>query len=72
MKKELIYIGADFYYTSSLYEEIKKGESYKRYDWGFVESDLNNGIEIKIKPATIKQLKYFEGKLKKIREDYNK
>jgi len=62
MTHNLIYIGEKFYLQSgtmmsSIYEQ--KNNHYSRTDWGFVSVALSNGDKIKIRPATERELKYF-------------
>lgn len=67
--RKLFYIGDDFYWSSStnmscIYE-INTG---KRYDWGFVQSDLRDGETVNIRPANKEELAWAENMEKKIRE----
>jgi hypothetical protein len=68
-EKEIVYIGRDFYYKSgtmmsSLYQKFPDG-SFKRYDWGFAECDLEEGIGIRIRKATREEVAIFTKELEK-------
>lgn len=68
MTHNLIYIGEKFYsksgtMMSSVYEI--KDKNYTRYSWAEVELALMSGDKIKIRPATDKELKYFNEKLER-------
>ncbi len=71
---QLIFIGERFYSESDtvmspIYEHTEN--AYIRWHWGMVSSHLSNGGKIKIRPATPKELKYFEEQLKDIKEKIN-
>lgn len=62
----LIFIGEDFIVNhdsimSSIY--VESDGAYHRWDWRMVQFHLSNGSKIKIRPATQKELKYFNEKL---------
>lgn len=63
----LVFIGERFYkesqtLMSSIYRITRDG-SWQRYDWGFLQLDISAGKEIRIRPATEKEIKFFEAKL---------
>jgi len=65
----LIFIGEDFYsksctIMSSVYEKHHK--HYSRFSWAEVQLALANGDQIKIRPATASELKYFHKQLEDI------
>ena len=58
-KIELFYIGDQFYSKSYTFmSSIYKIDTYERYDWGFVQIDLQNGKEVYIRPATNEEMKW--------------
>jgi len=48
---ELIFVGEEFYSRSSTMMSSLYTTDFQRYDWGFVQRDLRNGMEIHIRPA---------------------
>lgn len=69
---EAIYIGRKFYSESSsmmsfIYEITESG--FSRTDWGFVQRVLENSENVNIRPATIKELDYFNNELLKYKKD---
>lgn len=67
--KKLIYVGDKYYMESgtmlsTLYEE----GTWSRYDWGFVQRDLREGIPITIRPATKEEIEIVDLKLKRIKD----
>lgn len=61
---KLVIIGKRFYEESQtlmsmVYRENPKGTFY-RYDWGYMQLDMEAGKEIHIRPATKDELKFFE------------
>jgi len=67
---ELVYIGRDFYFKSgtamsSIYRRV--GKQFVRFDWGFVQNELDECNEIHIKPAKIGELEFFESMFNKIK-----
>jgi hypothetical protein len=64
---ELVIIGKRFYeesqsHMSMIYRESPKG-TFHPYDWGFLQLDMFAGKEIYIRPATSKEIRFFEEKL---------
>lgn len=60
---ELIFIGNQYYLASgtrmsSLYHPTSEG--FSRWDWGKVSVALENGQEVRIRPATEEEAEYFE------------
>lgn len=60
----LVFIGDRFYkesktMMSSVYRENPKGTFY-RYDWGFMYMDMESGKELHIRPATKREIEFFE------------
>lgn len=60
--KQVVFIGEQFYLQSgtsmsSVYEvrTVNGKKEYKRYDYGFLQCDLANGIRVNIRPATDKE-----------------
>lgn len=51
-KTKLIFIGYKFYFESGTMMSSIYTEDGQRYDWGFVQRDLQNGIPVDIRPAT--------------------
>jgi hypothetical protein len=71
--KKLIFIGNNYYsesgsWMSSLYEE----GTWSRYDWGFVQRDLGEGIPITIRPATEDELIIANQKLLEFKARYDR
>lgn len=65
----LIFIGDEFYnksftMMSSVYKKYSK--HYSRSSWGEISIWLQNGDQIKIRPATASELKYFHKQLEDI------
>ena len=65
--KEIVFIGEKFYeesqtIMSSVYELLPNGK-WQRYDYGFLQLDIQSGKNIYIRPATKQELRLFEGKL---------
>jgi hypothetical protein len=63
VKRNVVYIGERFYresgtMMSSVFEIIDK--KYYRTDWGKISIALDNGQNITIRPATKKEIEYFE------------
>lgn len=61
---ELVIIGQRFYkesqtLMSAVYREEPKG-TFHRYDWGLLQLDMIAGKEIRIRPATKGELRFFE------------
>jgi hypothetical protein len=70
-ERNLIYIGDRYYkeshtIMSSIYEE----STWMRFDWGFVNTDLRNGISVRIRPANAEELGVAHQNLKEILEKY--
>ena len=63
----VVFIGERFYKESqtlmSAIYKIPPDGKFVRYDWGFLQLDISAGKEIYIRPATEKEIKFFEGKL---------
>jgi hypothetical protein len=71
--KKLIFIGNKFYdesdtMMSSVYQIIGKGK-YQRSDWGWIQTALENRVSISIRPATKKEMAYFELRLNEYRKE---
>ena len=67
--KEIVFIGDRFYYDSgtvmsNIYEVTPGG--FKRYDWGFMQRNLEMGEAHFVRKAANEEMEYFEKKLKKI------
>ena len=60
---KLIYIGDLFYHKSGTMMSSIYTEDGRRYDWGYVNSDLRNGKSVEIRPATADELEYYKQKL---------
>jgi hypothetical protein len=63
----LVFIGERFYKESqtlmgNIYRKHPDGK-WSRYDWGALQLDINAGKVIEIRPATDKEIKFFDGKL---------
>lgn len=74
-KKEIVFIGNEFYYESGtmmscVYE--KTNDKYKRTDWGFIQIALEEGYDINMRPATEEEMKMFKEKLCKFKKKTNK
>lgn len=74
--KQVVYIGDQFYsqsgsVMSSVYEvrTVDGKKEYKRYDYGFLQSDLANGIRVNMRPATDKELGMFYKALERTKKD---
>lgn len=64
---ELVIVGEKFYKESQtmmspVYRRTNPGVYY-RYDWGHLHLDMMAGKEIHIRPATQKEMRFFEEKL---------
>ena len=59
----LIYIGEKFYSQSSTMMSSIYSTSGERYDWGYVQRALSQGLSISIRPATYKEQQVYEEKL---------
>ena len=77
--KQVVFIGDQFYrqsgsVMSSVYEvrTVNGKKEYKRYDYGFLQCDLANGIRVNMRPATDKELGMFVKTLLKVKEDMEK
>ena len=62
MKRNIIYIGEDFYFEtgtmmSCIYE--KTSEGYERFDWGFMERAVRHGDTVVLRPATGEERGFF-------------
>ena len=64
---ELIYIGENFYRESETSMSSIYTVDGKRYDWGFVDSALQQGKTVNIRPATTLELNHYEAELNRIR-----
>jgi hypothetical protein len=62
----LIYIGDKFYHESKTFMSSIYKVNYERYDYGFLQRDLEIGEEIHIRQANPSELKYFESRLKEL------
>ena len=62
--KTLIYIGDRFYFKSSTLIGVLYDLDGIRYDWGFVQRDLQNGKTLIIRPATASELDVYEQQLR--------
>ena len=76
MRREIVYIGRDFYMDSGtvmscIYEKKQDG-SYERFDWGFTEIALENGEVLMMRPATDNEKRFFEEKLEKVKANNRK
>jgi len=60
---KLIFIGDDFYNASRTMMSPIYAETGERYDWGFVNRDLQAGKKVHIRPATADELRKYQGKL---------
>lgn len=60
---ELIYIGEDFYRKSGTIMSSIYTIDGGRFDWGFVEIQLQRGATIQIRPATPTELEPFAQQL---------
>lgn len=74
--KQVVFIGDQFYsqsgsIMSSVYEvrTVNGKKEYKRYDYGFLQCDLANGIRVNIRPATDKELGMFCKALERTKKD---
>lgn len=69
---KVVYIGDAFYsksitMMSSIYEIYPKGETgFIRTDWGKIQLALAQGKSIHIRPATPREMAYFNRRLKEI------
>jgi len=68
-----IYIGERFYddsgtIMSSIY--TTGGGTYQRYDYGFLQVDVGEGKEVRVRPATEKELKFFTERLISIQNEH--
>lgn len=66
----VIYVGEKFYWESgtimsSIYEA--RGDGYVRTDWGLIQSALQTGKAVRIRPATKGEVAYFEDLLDKMK-----
>lgn len=66
LTKQVVFIGEQFYLQSgtamsSIYEVMATNgkKEYRRYDYGFLQRDLSNGIRVNIRPATNSELGMF-------------
>lgn len=69
---EIFYIGHKFYtksgtMMSSIYEIGKKGE-YIRSDWGLIQTILERGDSVHIRPATKEEMLWAYENLEKVEE----
>lgn len=67
---KVIFIGDDYYFKSgsqmsSVYQ-IDNAGTFERTDWGFIQVALERGEEVHIRPATKKELKRMDSRLKEI------
>ena len=63
----LVFIGDRFYKDSQtlmslIYRSLPDGK-WERYDWGRLQLDISAGKQIVIRPATKKEIRFFDGKL---------
>lgn len=56
---KLIFIGEDFYWKSKTVMSSIYTEDGRRYDWGFVTTDLKDGQEIHIRQANAIEKKHY-------------
>ena len=70
MERSIIFIGDKFYSESSTMMSSIYHENLTRCDWGKVNVYLRDGDTIKIRPATPKELSYFEQELKMYKEKH--
>lgn len=68
MKKEIVFIGDEFYFKSqshmsSIYQKLPNG-NFLRYDWGYAACDLREGISLDMRPATKNEKAFFQKMLK--------
>ncbi|MDD5065283.1 MAG: hypothetical protein PHQ35_11070 [Phycisphaerae bacterium] len=73
--KEIIFIGDRFYQESntvmsSVYEK-STDDTYRRYDYGFLQRDLKAGICLFIRPSTKDEQTFFDLELIKLKERLN-
>lgn len=59
----LIFVGDEFYSRSSTMMSSLYTTDFQRYDWGYVQRDLRNGIEIHIRPANTQEYEHLKAKL---------
>jgi hypothetical protein len=64
----LIYIGDKFYRESSTRMSSIYTEKFQRYDWGFVQRDLQEGKTVNIRPANTIEMAIAENELKLIKQ----
>jgi hypothetical protein len=58
-----IYIGDEFYQLSKSMMSPVYLESGSRYDWGFMQRDLREGHEVRVRQATETELNKYKVKL---------
>lgn len=68
----LFYIGDNFYWESkTMMSSIYECNTYKRYDWGFVQRDLREGKNINIRHANEMELMWAKSKTYDIQKSYD-
>lgn len=69
---ELFYIGSDFYMRSGTHmSSIYMAGTYERYDWGFVQVELQKGTQFFIRQATQEELTWAQNKLRNYEQQSN-
>ena len=58
--KTVYYFGNKYYAKSGSHMGLLYTEKGERYDWGRLEIDSENGIEILVKPATAEMIAWAE------------
>lgn len=68
--KTVYYFGDKYYDRSKTMMGVLYTEDNQRYDWGFLQRDVRNGVDVVVKKATPAMLRAADEQLEKLIKQY--